>query len=244
VEVGQRGETEQRVDAEVAIVATGLGGGGVERWLPLHRKPAGPFGAGLRLRCPGPGYQPGTIFMACGSDGYAGAVRLEDGTLDIAAALLPFAGQGPSPPLAERMAQLLETVGFPAPYQDHDGLPAVRTTPRLRRRRTAGWHRLIAIGDAAGYVEPFTGEGMAWAMSSGLAAAETIQTALTTAPQGLGAQWSQTRRQLLRRRQWPCRLLATTLQSRWGRRGLFGSLHALPALATPVIRYMNRSSFA
>lgn len=37
----------------------------------------------------------GTILMACGSDGSGGLVRLEDGRLDVAAALDPRAGPSP-----------------------------------------------------------------------------------------------------------------------------------------------------
>jgi 2-polyprenyl-6-methoxyphenol hydroxylase-like FAD-dependent oxidoreductase len=46
-------------------------------------------------------------------------------------------------------------------------------TPHLwRERRTLHTHDLLVAGDAAGYVEPFTGEGMGWALSTGLAAGE------------------------------------------------------------------------
>ncbi|MFM7479494.1 MAG: NAD(P)/FAD-dependent oxidoreductase, partial [Planctomycetota bacterium] len=45
-------------------------------------------------------------------------------------------------------------------------------TPRLTRRRAAATDgRIIASGDALGYVEPFTGEGIGWALASGIAAA-------------------------------------------------------------------------
>jgi menaquinone-9 beta-reductase len=51
----------------------------------------------------------------------------------------------------------------------------VKGTPLLtRRRRAMGGHRVLAIGDAAGYVEPFTGEGMAWALRSALCAAQIV----------------------------------------------------------------------
>ena len=43
-------------------------------------------------------------------------------------------------------------------------------TPTLtRRRRTIQRGRLFILGDAAGYIEPFTGEGIAWALASAAA---------------------------------------------------------------------------
>ena len=43
-----------------------------------------------------------------------------------------------------------------------------------RRRSRLGGHRVLAAGDAAGYVEPFTGEGMAWAVRSAALAAAML----------------------------------------------------------------------
>ncbi|MFM7136297.1 MAG: NAD(P)/FAD-dependent oxidoreductase, partial [Planctomycetota bacterium] len=43
-----------------------------------------------------------------------------------------------------------------------------RGTPPLTRRRPVASPsgRILRVGDAAGYVEPFTGEGMGWALAS------------------------------------------------------------------------------
>ncbi len=103
--------------------------------------------------------------MACGRRGYLGLVRLEDGRLNLAAALDPCwmrvcGGPGPA------AARLLAEVGWPPvpnlAEQNWRGTPALT---RQARRRAA--ERLFLIGDAAGYIEPFTGEGMAWALAAG-----------------------------------------------------------------------------
>ena len=47
-----------------------------------------------------------------------------------------------------------------------DAIGRVRGAPVLtrRRERVEARGRVFVIGDAAGYVEPFTGEGMSWAI--------------------------------------------------------------------------------
>lgn len=243
------------VDASVAVVATGLAGGGVEPWLPWRQPPRGPLGAGVGVACPDGRWERGVIYMACGQDGYVGAVLLEDGRLDLAAALRsparrqqrlrprgkPSAAH-PSglriPSLGQRMQTILQESGL----DEVAGLEsaAVAATPRLSRLRQVGSGPLIAIGDAAGYVEPFTGEGMAWAMQCGWAAANCVTTALPGNARSLGRRWSAEYRRLLRIRQLPCRSLAALLRHDRGRRVLFGTLRQAPWLAPAVMRYLNR----
>lgn len=45
-------------------------------------------------------------------------------------------------------------------------------------RRQPGWRNVLLVGDAAGLVEPITGEGIAFAMQSGQAAAQAVAQAL------------------------------------------------------------------
>ena len=101
--------------------------------------------------------------MGVGRGGYVGLVRVWDGRMNVAAALDPgqvrvHHGIGPA------IAGLIREAGFPS-------VPGVaverwRATPRLNRRgRSVAAHRILVVGDAASYVEPFTGEGIAWALS-------------------------------------------------------------------------------
>lgn len=248
------GEAGPVLEAPIAVVATGLAGGGLERWLPWRQPPSGPLGTGVSMHCPDGQWQPGVIYMACGRDGYVGAVVLEDGRLDLAAALrrpgrrqrrsLSAAGADvpllpSSVSLGQRMRAILQQAGLPGVA----GLDSatVAATPRMRRLRQVGNGRLIAIGDAAGYVEPFTGQGMAWAMHSGWAAAECIAAALPGHARSVGDRWTHDHRQLLRLRQLPCRSLAALLQHDLGRRLLFGAMRRAPRLTTTVAGYLNRA---
>lgn len=104
------------------------------------------------------------VSMWVGRGGYVGLSRLEDGSVDVAGALDPSAlretgGIGPA------VARLLTEAGAVPPSGD----PSLgwKGTPALTRRAPRpGADRLLLIGDAAGYVEPFTGEGMSWALES------------------------------------------------------------------------------
>ncbi len=103
--------------------------------------------------------------MAVGKDGYVGLVRLRDGSLHLAAALRPGPCARPAG-RASAASVLLAAAGFPA----IDGLASARwqgTPDSTRRTRPLADARVFVLGDAAGYVEPFTGEGIAWALASG-----------------------------------------------------------------------------
>ena len=136
--------------------------------------------------------------MACGAGGYTGLVRLEDGRLDVAAAFDAAwvrAAGGPG----RAAARLLREAGWPAP----DRLEALpwRGTPALTRRpRRVAAERLFVVGDAAGYVEPFTGEGMAWALASGAAVAPLAARAVTWRPE-LARRWADLHSRVVGRRQ-------------------------------------------
>ena len=117
----------------------------------------------------------------------------------------------------------------------------VMTTPALRRRRIAGQNRILAIGDTAGYVEPFTGEGMTWAMQSGILAADSIanhQEEWLT----IGSQWRQIYEASFQSRKFVCRVVASAIGSSWGRRVIGPALATWPGLARPLVRRLNSRS--
>lgn len=155
------------VRARVVIAADGVGSPLLAEALGLGPDegvaPESRIGFGAVFASATDGYAPGVIHMAVGPGGYVGLVRLEDGTLDVASALDPSGLAGGVRP-EDMVRRLLEGAGF----SELSGVPVEgwRGTPRLTRRvRTRGAERLLAVGDAAGYVEPFTGEGIGWALS-------------------------------------------------------------------------------
>ena len=121
----------------------------------------------------------GELVMAVGRSGYAGIVRLEDGRLDLAAAVDPHAVSAAGSPAA-LIDALVSDVGGMARASVPPGVlaaAAFRATPHLTHTTpltAGGGGQIIRIGDATAYVEPFTGEGMGWALASSRVLAETL----------------------------------------------------------------------
>lgn len=197
------------------------------------------IGAGTVLPESVPGYEAGTIFMAVGPSGYVGLVRLEDDRLDVAAAFdaeFVRASGG----LASAATRVLDSAGFP-PLPELT-VASWQGTPRLTRTaKQIGGERWLAIGDAAGYVEPFTGEGMAWALASAEAVAPLVETTLGNDQWQADwvAEWQRHYRRAVTDRQLICRLMAGTLRRPFLTRGLVTLLRHCPTIARPFLARMN-----
>lgn len=129
------------------------------------------------------------LVMAVGGSGYAGIVRLEDGRIDVAAAIAPAAVAAADSPAAALDAILTEVGGMARTCVPRDSLTtaAIRATPPLTHTTplTAGGDgTIIRIGDAAAYVEPFTGEGIGWALASARVLAGALGSATSKAEFG------------------------------------------------------------
>jgi hypothetical protein len=115
--------------------------------------------------------------MMVGRQGYCGIVRLEDGRIDVAAAIDREAVRGGGGAAGAVLAVLGSTPDALSPRLA-DALHAARytATPPLTRRfpPSAEGGLILRVGDAAAYVEPFTGEGIGWALASARIAADTI----------------------------------------------------------------------
>jgi flavin-dependent dehydrogenase len=227
-------------EASVVIAADGLGGhltrGESAVRALVHSDSR--VGAAAIVEQPGRCWAPGVIYMACGRAGYLGLVRLENGCLNAAAAVTPRAVI-----MAGGLAPLSQTILREAGL---DPVPALATTPwhgtpLLTRHLGRPWaERLFVVGDAAGYVEPFTGEGMACALSSARALVPLALRALDRWESRLGSEWTLTHRALVRERERVIRIASAVLR-RPGLTRLLVSLSAsAPSLARPVIAYLNR----
>jgi flavin-dependent dehydrogenase len=235
----RQGQTVERVAARVVLAADGLGGKLVSRaGVGEVTTAAGArIGAGV-VAANGPAfYSPGAIFMACGRYGYLGLVRLEDGRLDLAAAFDP-AWVRARGGLGRAAAELLAEVGWPVP-PDLAGQPWRGTPALTRRARQLAAERLFVLGDAAGYIEPFTGEGMAWALAAGLAVAPLAVRAAERWQSGLTSEWGSVYRRLVGRRQVFCRVVAAVLRTPLLTRAMIHLLARAPILAAPVARYLG-----
>ena len=242
-----RGETEYL--GKIVIDATGLGTG-----LELPRPAASPHahpperesrspsrevalrsrvGLGATIEDPEYDLTAGELRMIVGRIGYVGLVRVEDGCLNIAAAVDPAALRGRSP--AEAVVEIFTEAGLLPPRADV--VHGWRGTPALTRRRTdVGAERLFRLGDAAGYVEPFTGDGMCLALHSGLAVSELAITAVQVWQPDLLNAWSTYHRRSVALSQRLCRMLAWALRRPRLVRAFVGVLGREPRLAEPFVR--------
>jgi flavin-dependent dehydrogenase len=220
--------------ARVVIDATGLNGQLTNTDIAVSVESR--IGAGTVIAAPG-AYPAGVIHMATGGGGYVGLVRIEDGRLDVAAAFDPAfvkANGG----LGEAAEGVVKASGLPP-------LPELRdadwkgTPPLTRTPRAVAGPRWFAVGDATGYVEPFTGEGMAWALAAAVAVTPLAIRAADGWTEQHAREWAATHRRVVRRRQGVCKLAARVLRSgtlcSWVVRGL----SAIPAVATPVVKLLN-----
>jgi len=230
-----------RVRARVVLAADGLGGRLLPDGAPAprRRRRQPRIGLSARLADPDRVHPPGVLRMACANDGYVGTVTLEDGGTALAAAVDPDLVRRLGGP-ASACSSIIEDAGFVPPTRI--GCVAWSGTPRLAQLPgPVSAHRMLAVGDAAGFVEPFTGEGIAWALASGRVAAAIAVRAI----QGdadwpdVATTWERRHRALLGARHARCRRLTRQLQRPRLTRAAVRVIRAVPALAGPLVRSLG-----
>lgn len=201
VHLRQRGIT-RTIQARLTIAADGLQGQSLAD-LPAFAwkvRRSSLMGMGAILPATAARVQPGEIRMRVHADGYVGLVRLPDGRIDVAAAVRPQALRADRGPAACMRRMLGNAV------LDAEAVLAAPWcgTPLLTRTRArlacAG---VLVAGDAGGYVEPFTGEGMSWALASGAAAG--MHAAAVLRGEATEHAWNRAGRALMRMARWRCR---------------------------------------
>jgi len=241
VELVQPGRTALAA-ARLVLVAAGFGryrsarGEGAH----THIARASHIGAGCQVEDAPDFYRDHTIFMAVGRAGYVGMVRVEDGRLNVAAAFEPAFVRRLGTPAAAAAAVLSEAGLVPiatletAHWQGTAGL--------ARQTRPLAEDRLFLLGDAAGYVAPFTGEGIAWALVSAQAIAPLALLAIERWDKRLSRAWSNLHWRLVGRRQLACRAIALALR----RPGLthlgFEFCQRAPRAAGLILKRLNAPS--
>jgi len=166
----------------------------------------------------------GAITMAVARHGYAGAVEVQGGRVNVAAAVAPGflkASGGPAGALHRIFMDAGVRVSAPLEAIDWTG-----TLPLTRRLADPAARGIFVIGDAAGYVEPFTGEGMAWALAGAEAVVPFVARAVRSSGAGVERAWAQARAAILGRDQRRCRVLAACLRQ--------------PALVAPAVALLAR----
>lgn len=229
------------VSARLVIGSDGLGSRLLREAMPeaLDVKRGSRIGVGTTVDGAPGFYQAGMIHMACGTHGYVGLVRVENDRLTIGAALDPAWVKHRGGPLLA-VTDLLNDANFPL----FDGLleASWQGTPRLTRQRTPlGAERVLILGDAAGYVEPFTGEGMGWALASAAAIEPLALDAVGGWRNELVGDWTARHAEVVGARQRDCQTIAAILRHPHLIAALLPMINAAPATVAPLTAWLNRS---
>lgn len=237
------GSSTQRVIAKVVLVCDGLGHPSLHR-IPAFRatpKAGSRIGLGAVFpRTPADEWiRQGKILMAVAPHGYAGIVEIEDGQLNLAAAIDPGHLHQTKSPLRS-LESLFQAAGVPMP-QELTNAAIKGTVPLTRRAEKIAGHRIFLLGDATGYVEPFTGEGMAWALTSASAIVPIVSDAVRTGWETkMMSRWQTTFRNIVGREQRICRFLSAVLKRPWILPPIMTTCRFFPSVTRHLVSRINR----
>jgi len=225
------------------IGADGLGSA-IARAAGLANATAAGRKYGFALTVPGAmdsgAIESGAIEMFLLRGGYLGAIRQHDGVIHLAA-LVASRGRrlrsNPTSVLAQaagahpRLEHILKTATSSQLNRD-----VLAVGPMPWRPRAVAARRVALVGDAAGYIEPFTGEGMAWAIESALLLSACIAESGNAWNHATADMYARMWRERIERRQRLCRWLAAGLQRPLVSGALARAAIALPSLTGRLVR--------
>lgn len=240
VELTQQGQPSGSVVAKIVLVADGLGHPSLQECKEFESvvSQSSRLGVGASLASDNfSGYPRGIIHMAIHKSGYVGLVRVEDDSLNLAAAIdRNFIKQSGSPTAA--VLAILKASGFPTFSEISDG-SFKGTIPFTRKTLRPVGNRVFILGDAAGYLEPFTGEGMANAIADAIAVAQIAPRGLVTWDHALEQEWLKKHHEITDGRLYWCRWLAHLLRLPIAVGLGLRLFHLFPAVARPIVARLN-----
>lgn len=246
------GHASQRIDVECRLLigADGVGSavaraGGLADASNAGRK----FGFAFDVAANADAIESGAIEMFLAPGGYLGVVRQNDDTLHVAALLAASDGRGTNVPAAfvAKVAALhpaiqhaLGDLARSAALRDPNH-QFIAVGPMPWRPRAVSSRALALVGDAAGYIEPFTGEGIAWALHSATLLAKAIEAGDGAWNRSAADIYADMWRNEIQRRQRVCGWLAATLErprlSRW----MLRAGRAVPMVTRRLVREVTRA---
>lgn len=212
--------------ARTVLVADGLAHSSLRECASFHSR----VSAAARIGVGGEGdpgaieLRAGSITMAVGRHGYVGAVAVEDKRVNIAAAVdHGFLKAHDTTSLA--IEAILAEAGVKTGPRV-DAIEWMGTIPLTRRLPHPASRGIFVLGDAAGYVEPFTGEGMAWAFAGAEAVVPFVRRAVESHDPRIEHAWVRAYANGIGREQRWCRVVARLLR--------------VPAIVTPLVLLLRR----
>lgn len=178
--------------------------------------------------------------MCCSDQAYVGLVALEDGSLDIAAAFdKDFSRKNEGPAEAARKIILSAGLALPEGFAQATW---TGTNSFTCRRNTLAGRRIFVVGDSCGYAEPFTGEGISWALWSALAVTRLACEAIHEWRPTLASKWNNAHAKLFDHRHFRSSLIAKSLRNTALRRAALALFSSLPELARPLSQQLSGRS--
>ena len=224
------------VAAKVVVAADGLGSQSTAKTKEFTTdvRRNGRIGLGATFDDCGDEFPLGSIHMHTTRSGYVGLVRMEDRRLHIAAAVEPkFIREFDSPHQAIG-SMLREPAWWPKSIEMHHAWQG--TPPLTRTVHCPAARRILLIGDAAGYVEPFTGEGIAWALEGAVAVEPFVVRGVQRWDSDLEQEWLRHYLARIRARQYWCRWFTDMLRHPMIARTAMLAFTRLPGLTKVVAR--------
>ncbi len=181
----------------------------------------------------------GEVLMAVSPNGYVGIVEIENNQWNLAAAVdSEYLKQSNSP--LDALANIFQSAGTPMP-QALPNATIKGTVPLTRTARRIAGHRLLLLGDATGYVEPFTGEGMAWALTAATAIIPLVVSAIRDDwSDEVSDGWRSTFTGIVVSQQKICRLLSSALRHPWLLPPIMTTCQIFPSLTQQMVSRINR----
>jgi len=232
-----------RVYATVAVICDGLGHPSLQQLSGFQAvaKPGSRIGLGAVFPRTAADHwiRQDSVLMTVARHGYAGVVEIENQQLNLAASVDPLhLNQTKSPFLS--LEAIFRAAGLAVP-QELCNATIKGTIPLTRRAQRITSHRLLLLGDATGYVEPFTGEGMAWSLTAATAVVPLLLSAVRDGwPTELESRWQSSFRSIVRREQRICRVLSAALRQPWLLSPLMTFACRFPALTRRIVGQINR----
>lgn len=239
--IAVRSSDEVLLLGKVVLICEGLSRRlvGRESKFRSEADPQSCIGAGAVASLKPESLAPETVHMAVGRAGYVGAVQIEDHALNLAAALHPQELKR-GEPLGKSVSRVLKEGGLDLPV-DVEELTWRGTARLTRSTAPVASTRILVLGDAAGYVEPFTGEGMGWGLSSAADCVRLVLRGIENWSDDIENNWKHYHRRRVGARQRWCRRSAYLLRKPMVLRSAMRLVNICPWLASPVIRHLNAS---
>jgi len=237
VQLQRDGETSI-IEAKSVLVASGLARSSIrqsDRW-PAKIEAKSRIGVQCFVyESPSSSFSDGRLHMIVGNHGYVGICKTDGGVLDVAAAIDPASirSMGGIPQVVQT---ILADCGL-----DEMELPEREqwlATPSLTRSSSrVTEHRTFLIGDAIGYIEPFTGEGMSWALASAESVMPFIYKIVDSGwHEDMGVQWNNWVHRQRSYKHQTCRWIAGQIRRPRRAAWVLRACDWLPPLRSAIIR--------